>query len=174
MKMLMTKKEVRKQARKTIKKMTKKDKEKRALEVIGLLKENDVFSRAKKVAIYYPLKHEINLLGLLEMYPDKKFYFPKTNKGFMDFRKVNDLTTLVDGKFDLKEPNENAIVETLIDVYLVPCMATYKNYRIGHGAGYYDKYFKRLDGYKIGIVFKELKDLKIDVEKHDIPMDIIL
>lgn len=171
MKILMTKKEARVYAKKIIKKV---DKKARALELIDLLKVNEEFLKAKKVALYHPLDHEVDLLSLMEMFKDKKFYFPKTKKDYMDFREVNDLSLLIDGKFNLKEPNINALVEDEIDVYLVPCLASNKNFRIGHGAGYYDRYFKRRKGYKIGIVFKELKDLNVKVDFYDIPMDIIL
>lgn len=170
----MTKKEARNYARKVIKTLKVKDKEKRALELIALLKTNKQFMSAKKVALYHPLDHEVNLLKLMELFPGKTFYFPKTKKYYMDFREVNNLSTLREGKFNLKEPSKDAKVETEIDVYLVPCLLTADNYRIGHGAGYYDRYFKRLDGYKIGIVFKELKNLNVKVDEHDIPMDIIL
>lgn len=167
----MTKKEARLYAKKLIKNINK---EARSLEVINLLKTNQEFLNAKKVAIYHPLDHEVDLLPLMKMFKEKKFYFPKTQKDYMDFKEVNDLSLLIEGKFKLKEPDINALTEDDIDVYLVPCLATYKTFRIGHGAGYYDRYFKRRDGYKIGIVFKELKNLNVKVDNHDIPMDIIL
>lgn len=171
MKTLMSKKQARLYAKKLIKNI---DKQARALEILDLLKNNEEFVKAKKVALYHPLDHEVDLLSLMDIYKDKKFYFPKTKKDYMDFREVNDLKLLIAGKFNLKEPNINTTVEDNIDVYLVPCLASSKNFRIGHGAGYYDRYFKSKKGYKIGIVFKELKDLNVIVDNYDIPMDIIL
>lgn len=174
MKMRMNKKEARIYARKIIKTLSVRNREIRALELIELLKVNNEFLNAKKVALFHPLDHEVNLLKLMELFPEKRYYFPKTKSRYMDFRKVSNLSKLIAGKFGLKEPSESAKVEKEIDVYLVPCLAASGNYRIGHGAGYYDRYFKRLNGYKIGIVFKELKDLNVLIDNHDIPMDLIL
>lgn len=174
MKMLKSKQEARLFAKKTIKELTYAEKEKRQREIFTLLKENKQFLLAKTVGIYYPLVHEIDLLQLKEIYPEKKFYFPRTKKRDMNFCLVEDLADLVKGRFNLKEPNNEAIIGFDLDLYLVPCLATFNNYRLGHGAGYYDMYFSREKGYKVGIVFKELKDLNIEINTHDIPMDIIL
>lgn len=174
MKTLKNKEEVRTHAKKTIKNLTTEERKKRQEEIILLLKKNKEFLRAKKVGIYYPLDHEVDLLILKELYPEKEFYFPRTKKYDMDFCLVNDLSELVFGKFNLKEPNNQALIGLDLDVYLVPCLASFNNYRIGHGAGYYDIYFKREKGYKIGIVFQELKDQKVIINNYDIPMDIIL
>lgn len=174
MKTSKSKKEARLFARKIVNNLTPLDKEKRADEIINLLKENKEFQAAEKVGIYYPLKHEINLLILKDLYPKKKFYFPRTKNKEMDFCEVTNLDELVLGKFNLLEPKKDKEVTVNIDVYLVPCIATTDNYRIGHGAGFYDLYFKREKGYKIGIVFKELKNLNIEINHYDIPMDIIL
>ena len=174
MKTLRSKVEVRNYAQKKVKELSEKVKEKRTFEIIELLKKNKAFLNAQKVGLYYPLKDEVNILKIMEIFKDKKYYFPKIKNENMDFRKVNDSTSLVIGKFNIKEPTSSMEIEEEIDVYLIPCLATSGNYRIGHGKGYYDRYFKRLKGYKIGIVFSELKDLNVKIDEYDIPMDIIL
>lgn len=170
----MNKKEARKYVKQTLKKMSKEKRLLREEELLEKLSNHKQFLQAKKIGIYYPLKHEINLLVLMKLFPNKEYYFPKTKSQDMDFRKIVYLDQLVDGKFDLKEPSFNEPVEENIDVYLVPCLGAYKNYRLGHGAGYYDRYFAREKGYKIGITYEEFKDLNITVDSHDIPMDEIL
>lgn len=170
----MSKLKTRKKAKEIITSFTTEKRSEIEAEKIKLISENKEFLKAKKVGIYHPLNHEINLLKLMALFKDKSFYFPKTNYPNMDFRLVTDIDELVDGKFNLKEPGDNAIIEADIDVYLVPCLATNKNYRLGHGAGYYDRYFSIFKGYKIGVVHSELKDEEFSVNDHDIPMDEII
>ena len=116
----MTKKEARQYAFKKLNNISLEKRLKREEEIVNLLSNNKEFIEAKKVAIYYPLNHEINLLKLRELYPDKKYYFPKAKATEMDFRKVVSLDELISGKFNLKEPSLNAEIEVNIDVYLVP------------------------------------------------------
>lgn len=170
----MNKQEARIKAKQLIKELTPSERQIIEGIKIKLISENKEFLKAKKVGLYHPLNHEINLLKLMDLFKDKKFYFPKTNHPIMDFRLVTNLSDLVDGKFNLKEPSEDALIEQNIDVYIVPCLATHKTYRIGHGAGYYDRYFSVYKGYKIGIVHEPLKDLEISVDDYDIPMDKII
>ncbi len=170
----MDKNKARKIARDFFANLKEQDLIKRKQEIIKFLKINPQFITAKKVGIYYPLIGEIDLTSLLVLYPEKQFYFPKTENKDLTFREVNDLKELQLGKFGLKEPTLLHKKEQFIDLYLVPCVATTKNYRIGHGAGYYDRYFKNHFGYKIGIVHQAMKNLDVDVEVHDIAMDEIL
>lgn len=150
------------------------DKEKREKELIEIIINNQKFLQAEKIGLYYPLKYELNLLVLLEIFPTKRFYFPKTEKHLMTFRFIDNLNKLKKGKFDLFEPQDSNEIEENIEVYLVPCLMTNKNYRLGHGAGYYDRYFNEKKGYKMGIVFNEFKDINFTVENYDVPMDVIL
>lgn len=144
-------------------------------EIIGSkIENNSNFIKAKKVGIYYPINKEFNFLYLMEKYPNKEFYFPKTIKKDLIFIKVNNINELVDGPFNLKEPVLNSNQKTELDLYIVPCVASHKNYRIGHGAGYYDYYFKNNKGYKIGVVHPLFKDLDVEVNSYDIPMDEII
>lgn len=170
----MSKKETRKKAKEIITNLSSETRRKIEADKIKLISENKEFLKAKKVGIYHPLDHEINLLKLMTLFKDKSFYFPKTNYPNMDFRLVTNLSDLIGGKFNLKEPDDNAIITEDIDVYLVPCLATNKNFRLGHGAGYYDRYFSTFKGYKIGIVHSDLKDMNFSVNDHDIPMDEII
>ena len=37
----------------------------------------DLYKSAEHIMIFYPLQYEINLLGLIELSPDKNFYLPR-------------------------------------------------------------------------------------------------
>ena len=170
----MDKNQARKYAKETLVSLTTKDLQKEEKEIIKRLSENEHFLNAKKIGIYYPINKELNLLKLLELFPDKSFYFPKTINRTLNFHLIKDLTEFQLGPFNLKEPKPSTPIDNELDVYLVPCVATSKLYRIGHGAGFYDQYFENRKGYKIGIVHNQLKDLTVKMGGFDIPMDLIL
>lgn len=170
----MTKQQVRKYVQEQHLLLTKDYYNEQQQLVITKIKTNKHFIKAKKIGIYFPLEKELNLLSLINEFPNKKFYFPKTINKNLSFKYENDLTKLISGPFGLKEPKIELPTEATLDLYLVPCVATYKNYRIGHGAGYYDYYFKDHKGYKIGVVLDVFKDLKTEVNDYDIPMDEII
>ncbi len=170
----MTKKEARQLFKSQIKLITNEEKNKRTNELINLISNLEEFKKATKIAIYYPLKYEMNLTKLIELFPMKKFYFPKVVKDSLNFYLITNLEELKPSLFGLKEPLESVNLERDIEVYLVPCLASSNNYRIGHGAGFYDKYFAKYNGFKVGITYHEFKDLDVDYNDHDIPMDVIL
>lgn len=134
----------------------------------------DVFIESKSIGIYYPIHQEMNLLSLIELFPNKDFYFPNIENGMIKYRLVKRLDSLVDAPFNLKEaPHNNPSIEDC-DLYLVPCVATCKHLRIGYGKGYFDAYLKDKKGYKLGITYPMFKydyDLQ---EPHDVLMDELL
>jgi 5-formyltetrahydrofolate cyclo-ligase len=46
--------------------------------------------------------------------------------------------------------------------------------RIGYGGGFYDKFLQTRTMFKIGIAYKVQKIQKVNAEKHDIKMDLII
>ena len=68
MKTLRSKVEVRNYAQKKVKELSEKAKEKRTFEIIELLKKNKAFLNAQKVGLYYPLKDEVNILKIMEIF----------------------------------------------------------------------------------------------------------
>ncbi|MGI6360337.1 MAG: 5-formyltetrahydrofolate cyclo-ligase [Acholeplasmatales bacterium] len=143
-------------------------------EILEYIIHDERFLSAQKIALYYPIKKEINLLSLMVVFPSKEYFFPRMEGNTLSFRKVNNLSELEDAKFNLKEPKNNALVEENIDLYFVPCLLTSGNFRIGYGKGYYDNYFKNHQGFKVGIVHKELKNVSAKIDSHDVPMDFII
>lgn len=143
-------------------------------EILEYIINDERFLNSKKIALYYPIKKEINLLSLMVLFPNKEYFFPKMEGNTLSFRRVNNVLELEDAKFNLKEPKKSAKVERNIDIYFVPCLLTSKNYRIGYGRGFYDNYFKNHQGFKIGIVHEELKNVVAKIDAYDIPMDFII
>ncbi len=170
----MDKKALRKKAYKYYEQMSDEVYLKRNKEILEYIVNYERFLNAQKIALYYPIKKEINLLSLMVIFPDKEYFFPRMEGNTLSFRKVNNLLELEDAKFNIKEPKKDTLVEENIDLYFVPCLLTSGNFRIGYGKGYYDNYFKNHQGFKVGIVHKELKDVNVKIDSHDIPMDFII
>ena len=141
---------------------------------LEMLQKLDIFQTSKHIGIYYPIQQEINLLALVELYPNKHFYLPNIENGKIKYRLIERLNNLVDAPFYLKEaPISNPTIDDC-ELYLIPCLATSKRLRIGYGKGFFDMYLKDKKGYKLGITYPAFKfdyDLQ---EPHDILMDDIL
>ena len=170
----MDKKALRKKAYKYFKEMSDDIYLARTKEILTYIMNDERFLKAEKIGIYYPIKKEINLLILMQLYPEKSFYFPRLEGKTLSFRQITQIDELEPAKFNTRQPKKHHEIETNIDIYYVPCVLTYKNYRIGHGKGYYDHYFKDHSGYKVGIVHEALKDVEADIDIFDIPMDYII
>ena len=165
------KQELRKWAKEERKKL---DIEKISLELVQKLKETDEYKKAKNIMFFYPLKDEINLLGLLEDF-DKKFYLPKIegeNLLCCPFGKEDELC---DSCFKTKEPTTNPIEKGLIDLVIVPALAVDKNnYRLGYGGGFYDRFLAGVNVIKLVCIPKEFLVETVYPEEHDIKIDKII
>jgi 5-formyltetrahydrofolate cyclo-ligase len=143
----MNKKELRKYAINIRKKLSydKNQLEKDVLAIIG---------DKKNIAIYYPLEFEIDLLFLKKY--NLNLCFPKTNGLEMEF--FLNPTQFIKGNFNVYEPiNGTKISYKDIDIMFVPSLIiNERNYRIGYGKGYYDRYLYNKNIKTIGICYKEL------------------
>lgn len=136
-------------------------------DIIKKIIKHPKYIEAKTVAIYYPVAYEVNLLTLLN--DDKVFLVPKIKENReMDFVIVNKDTMWEKNKFGISEPINGKIINSKIDLMLIPTLATNMAlYRLGHGGGYYDKYLaNNQEIYTIGILSANLK-FDFTSESHD-------
>lgn len=138
------------------------------------IKKKQWLEHVKKVAIYYPIQHEINLLELLKAYPQIEFYLPKTNRPlqFIPYH-LND--SLEEGPYHIMEPVGTPISLSSLDVIFIPCVAISKDKkRLGYGKGYYDQTLKDYKGLKIGVCYEDLTGLDISMNDYDLTLDEIV
>ena len=83
------------------------------------------------------------------------------------------------GAYGIREPDRETsrrIEPGEIDLALVPCLAFDEGgMRLGHGAGYYDRYLARCPrAARICLAFKAQRLDRVVTEAHDLPMDWIV
>ena len=136
-----------------------------------------VISEAKSIGCYYSIGSEVQTVELItHLLEEKKIVsLPSISNGMMTFRKIEDLTKLEKGEFDIPEPKDNAQVEEKHDVILVPCVGLdNEGNRIGYGAGFYDKYLEKKDLIKIGLSYSKQIVKTIPISDGDVKIDWII
>ena len=145
--------------------------------IISKLMKTKVISEAKSIGCYYSIGSEVQTVELItHLLEEKKIVsLPRISNGMMIFRKIEDLTKLEKGEFDIPEPKDNAPIQEKHDVILVPCVGLdVKGNRIGYGQGFYDKYLEGNDSIKIALSYSKQIVKSVPVTDEDIRMDWII
>ncbi|HNW26062.1 MAG TPA: 5-formyltetrahydrofolate cyclo-ligase [Candidatus Gastranaerophilaceae bacterium] len=110
------------------------------------------YQKALNIMIFYPLEHEINLMGLMND-SSKNFYLPKVKGEKLLVCPYISGDKLVESKFKTKEPETNPVSSDLLDIVFVPAVAAAKNFnRLGYGGGFYDRFLSKLNPEIIKII----------------------
>ena len=150
--------------------------------VLALL-ESD-FKGANIFLCFYPFGAEVDLRSLYEelLKRNKELYFPTSNikEHKLTFYRVMNLDKdFHKGFYDIMEPNERLpeFVNSKEEIIsITPGLVFDKKLnRIGYGAGFYDRFLSAHPNIlKLAPVFAEQVVESIDVQSHDVPMDIIV
>ncbi len=152
----------------------KLDTKKLSSKIIAKIVNIPEYKNSKNIMIFYPLKNEINLLGLLKD-NSKKFYLPKIDGENLLCCPYSEGDKTCISCFHTCEPTTEPCPKANMDLAIVPALACDKNgYRLGYGGGFYDRFLKDFDGTKICCVPKKLVLDTIYPQKHDIKMDMII
>jgi len=97
-------------------------------------------------------------------------------RGKMEAIKIASLDELTLGRYGIPEPQSGETVPfSDIDFAVIPCLcADPCGNRLGHGAGYYDRFMADFHGFSLILCRKELKVDLVPVEAHDIPADKVI
>ena len=132
--------------------------------------------------IYAPQKNrEIDFVQkLMEMFPNKHYFFPKVVGGEMLFYRVKKFEDLKIGAFNILEPEDGERWQQKEKTFVfVPAVAVDKaGFRLGKGGGFYDQFLSNIK--KNGVVFSVCVLPKFSVlseipkEVHDEKMDLVI
>ena len=139
------------------------------------------YKEARKVAAFYPLRGEPNILPVLEQLAEEgRLLLPRcTGPTTMEFCHIQNLKKdLAQGKFGIMEPRGDIpAFDSDFTVFLVPgTKFNLTGERCGHGKGYYDRFLaKHPNAYKAGIATPKQISVEPLVQKlTDIKMDQII
>ena len=117
--------------------------------IVSNIRDLHEYHFARHIMLFYPLASEVNLLELLED-DDKCFYLPRVNGKDLEccpYKRGNDLLL---SPLNISEPCCEAVDKSEIDLIFTPALMADSNfYRLGYGGGFYDRFLKNLNAYKI-------------------------
>ena len=141
--------------------------------VLEAIIKSKILDNYSNIGIYYPLGNEINIMPLLEYYPNIKFYLPITKENIYFVKYITN-DKLIDGPFHTKEPVGEMVNRDLIEVFIIPCVGiSNTKQRIGYGKGYYDRYLSGYNGLKIGVCYKSESNLDVECDDFDVVLDYV-
>lgn len=148
------------------------------------LRENSFFNNSAYVMIYLDFKQEVKTDFIINycLEHGKKVYIPicipETHE--ICISRITNLKELQSGHYGIREPKEEYIRlsdSNLIDLVLIPGVAFDSvGNRIGFGAGYYDRFMKRLQpkAVKAALAYSfQIVDI-VPSNDYDIPADYIV
>lgn len=138
----------------------------------------EAFRKASTVALYWSLAGETSTHDLVRKYAaTKRIVLPVVDGETMHFAEVAaDCSNLTSGAFGVMEPRESTeCPPDEIELMIVPGVAfDCRGGRMGHGKGYYDKYFEHYNGLKIGVCFDFQMVGEVPCEPFDVRMNAVL
>uniref|UniRef100_A0A8D8LVB0 5-formyltetrahydrofolate cyclo-ligase n=3 Tax=Cacopsylla melanoneura TaxID=428564 RepID=A0A8D8LVB0_9HEMI len=185
-----TKKELRANIAKLIKRMIPKDKESESALVCERFLNHPAYRDSKRISIYVDISDEIGTKKIINdiCNSGRECFIPRYEKSDMKMLKLKcleDLDSLDKNKenilqHSLVDDAEDAMKTGGLDLVVVPGRAfTLNGKRCGRGKGYYDKYLRELKKLSphcktVGLAFgcQIVHDLPMD--EHDEPLDYVI
>ena len=139
-----------------------------------------VYQNALSLFIYISTDLEPDTHSIIEhaWKAGKSVYVPKClGYGQMEAVKIADWSSLAPGRMGILEPKETmpSANKQDFDLCLVPCVTVTRcGHRLGHGAGYYDRWLKNHGGTRICLCFESLIADCVPQDPWDVQMDGIL
>jgi len=144
--------------------------------IIETIRSLDSFRKANSMALYVPVRGEVNLLSLW-MGSEKDVYFPKISPEIIAFHRAESMNDFAPGCYGIPEPTcRDACNVCDIDLIVVPGIAfDRRGYRLGYGKGYYDRLIENYPDVKtIGVCFDEFLMEKLPDDPWDRNVDMVV
>ncbi|MCQ2485687.1 MAG: 5-formyltetrahydrofolate cyclo-ligase [Clostridia bacterium] len=135
------------------------------------------FKECESLFIYVSTPKEPDTFHIINeaLKSGKKVYVPKCGQNHtMKAIRIHSTDELQAGYMGISEPVGTEEADR-IDIAVIPCIcASTDGKRLGHGAGFYDRFLADCDAAKICLCFERLISDDIPMDKHDIYIDIVI
>lgn len=167
--------------------MSSDEKEEKDNVIICKFLNSNYYKNSNKIFIYVSYSSEIDTIKIINkaLGDGKEIFVPRTvfDTKAMDAVKINSLENMKKDRYGILEPEEGkpCVDPDELDLIVVPGVAfDKKGGRMGYGAGYYDRYFKKISNEKRNHVkkvalaydFQIIDDVPMD--KQDVKIDYII
>ena len=151
------------------------NKEELSIEIINRIIDLDIYKKSKIIAIYNSMNEECSTKILIDKaLLEKIVLLPKIEDDEMFFVRIRENTKYIKSKFKVMEPL-GEIYNNDIDLIIVPGVSFDESFnRLGYGKGYYDKFLKNKNIFKLGICFEEQLVSNLPIDEWDIKVDMII
>ena len=167
-----------------LKKQASEDRQRKSRIIETKLFELKAIKKAETILFYASLPGEVDTFAMITKAIEEKKHIclpvVVENQKEMIPTLTKTLADLENGHFGIAQPRPDKDLEIDpkdIDAVIVPGLAFDKsNYRLGRGAGYYDRFLSKLPSNTatIGLAFDfQLLD-RLPVEDHDIPLSVVI
>lgn len=149
--------------------------------------ESSYYKESKNIFIYISYNSEIDTIHIINkaLCDRKNIFVPRTifETKWMDAVQITSLDNMKKDRYGIPEPDDTAenIDPDKLDMIVVPGVAFDRNGgRIGYGAGYYDRYFKKIsdnrrnDVKKIVLAYEFQVIDKVPMDEQDVRIDCII
>ena len=162
-------------------KMTPEYKHSLDIELASRLLCTREYMKAKTLLAYVAKKGEVETRGIIHAaFANKKqVACPRCEgEGVMKFYLISSMDDLVEGKFGLLEPDTSKcrlLVYFDKSVCLVPAFTfDPQGYRLGYGAGYYDRFLSTYKGTSAGLCYASFVKWDLPCEPHDAKVQLLV
>jgi len=148
------------------------------------LRENNFFNNSTNIMVYLDFRNEVKTDLIINycLKDGKKIYIPVCIPETREIciSRIESLNELQSGHYGIREPIEEHIRladSSLINLALIPGVVfDSSGNRIGFGAGYYDRFIKRLQPctVKAALAYSFQVIDSVPSDDHDVPMDYII
>ena len=127
------------------------------------------------VLCYYPLKKEVNLLGLYNrlLFEGYNLYFPVTYRDGLRFYRANNMEEFSIGTFDVYEPDDRRFEFRCMEATVITPGLVFdkENNRVGYGRAYYDRFLRyNTQVTPIGVCFDFQVTDRVNATELDVPV----
>lgn len=131
---------------------------------------------AKSIFVYYATGSEVDTSEIIKkaLADNIRVSIPKIVGDKIVPIVITTKTTFETDKYGIKEPI-SGVIATDVELCIVPLVAFDRTKaRLGHGAGFYDKFLSDFKGIKIALAFSDQEESSVPMTNFDVYMDKVI